>query len=287
MNRGILIFAHNNRDVDYALMSLISGGLAKKNLGLPVSLVTDKSTVEWMVESKIKEKADKVFDRIIITSKPETDNSRRLHDGSTSKFVPFVNLNRNDAYSLTPYDQTLLIDSDFLVFTDNLNNYWEYSDRVLLGKSINDVMDSNRLGYHDRYVSDTGVHLYWATTVMFTKNEYSKNFFSLLSYVKENYQYYADLFRFHIKNYRNDIAFSITQHILDGFETRSEVHLPSVFSTLDKDILHSVKDQGKLLFLINTTINEKYFPAVISDVDVHVMNKSSITRNSSSLLELI
>ncbi len=287
MNRGVLIFAHNNRDIDYALMSLISGGLAKKNLGLPVSLVTDESTVKWMEESNIKKKADEVFDQIIITSKPQTDNSRRLHDGSISKVVPFVNLNRNDAYSLTPYDQTLVIDSDFLIFTDNLNNYWEYSDRVLLGKSINDVLDSNRLGYHDKYVSDTGVHLYWATTIMFTKNEYSKNFFSLLSYVKENYQYYSDLFRFHTKNYRNDIAFSVTQHILDGFETNPDIHLPPVFSTLDKDLLYSVTDQGKLLFLINTTMNEKYFPALISDADVHVMNKSSITRNADALLELL
>ncbi len=286
MTRGILIFAHNNRDVDYALMSLISGSLAKKNLGLPVSLVTDKTTLAWMEESNIIDKANNIFDKIIVSEKPETSNSRRLHDGNTSKSVPFVNLNRNDAYSLTPYEQTLLIDSDYLIFTNNLNNYWEYSDKVLLGKAINDIVGDERLGYHDKYVSDTGVHLYWATTVMFTKNEYSKNFFLLLSYVKENYEYFSDLFRFRIKNYRNDIAFSITQHIMDGFETKSEVHLPAVFSTLDKDILHSVDKNGRLLFLINKIIDEQFFPALLSEVDIHVMNKASITRNSESLLEL-
>lgn len=30
MKKGILIYAHNNRAVDYALMSIIAGGLAKK-----------------------------------------------------------------------------------------------------------------------------------------------------------------------------------------------------------------------------------------------------------------
>ena len=30
MTKGILIYAHNNRTVDYALMAVISGGLAKK-----------------------------------------------------------------------------------------------------------------------------------------------------------------------------------------------------------------------------------------------------------------
>ncbi len=287
MNRGILIFAHNNRDVDYALMSLISGGLAKKHLGLPVSLVTDQTTIEWMETSGIKNKADNLFDHILVTDKPETNNTRRLHDGNSSKSVPFVNLNRNDAYTLTPYDQTLLIDSDYLIFSNTLNNYWEYSDRVLLGTAIDDIVGNERLGYHDKYVSDTGVHLYWATTVMFTKNEYSKNFFLLLSYVKENYEYFADLFRFRIKNYRNDIAFSITQHIMDGFETKADVHLPAVFSTLDKDILHSIDSNNKLIFLINTVINEKFFPVSISDIDVHIMNKASITRNADRLLELI
>jgi hypothetical protein len=32
MTRGILIYAHNNRTVDYALMAIISGGLAKKTV---------------------------------------------------------------------------------------------------------------------------------------------------------------------------------------------------------------------------------------------------------------
>jgi hypothetical protein len=287
MNRGVLIFAHNNRDVDYALMSIISGSLAKKNLGLPVSLVTDETTLTWMETSGIKQKAIEVFEQIIITDKPETDNSRRLHDGNESKFVPFVNLNRTDAFSLSPYDQTLLIDSDYLIFTDNLNKFWEYSETVLLGQSINDIIGTDRLGYHDRYVSDTGVHLYWATTVMFTKNEYSENFFSLLSYVKENYQYYSDLFRFYTRNYRNDIAFSVTQHIMDGFETKSSIHLPPVFSTLDRDILETVKDNGNLVFLINMIMNEKYIAASVKDVDIHVMNKSSITRNAEKLLALI
>ena len=51
MTNGILIFAHNNREVDYGLLAVISGGLAKKHLDVPVSLVTDHSTKEWLIES--------------------------------------------------------------------------------------------------------------------------------------------------------------------------------------------------------------------------------------------
>ena len=53
MTNGILIFAHNNREVDYGLLAVISGGLAKKHLHVPVSLVTDHSTKEWLIESPI------------------------------------------------------------------------------------------------------------------------------------------------------------------------------------------------------------------------------------------
>lgn len=286
MTRGILIFAHNNREVDYALMSVISGGLAKKHLSLPVSLVTDQTTVNWMKESNISNKAEQIFDQIILTEKPVTNNSRKLHDGAESKFVPFVNLNRNSAYDLTPYDQTLLIDSDYLIFSDTLNNYWEYSDRVLLGSSINDAIGIERLGYHDRYISETAPHLYWATTVMFTKNEYSRNFFTILSHVKENYQYFSDLYRFDSKRYRNDIVFSVVQHIIDGNETQAALHLPPVFTFIDKDILHSIND-NKLLFLVNSLNGEHYHATAIKNQDVHVMNKASIVRNSQTLLEMI
>jgi hypothetical protein len=71
MTRGALIFAHNNRDIDYALMSLISGGLVKKHLEVPVSLVTDESTIAWMKTSKIYDSAVKLFDQIILVEKPK------------------------------------------------------------------------------------------------------------------------------------------------------------------------------------------------------------------------
>ncbi len=287
MNRGILIFAHNNRSIDYALMSMIAGALAKKNLNLPVSLVTDQSTIDWMQQSGIYDKAQNIFHKIILTDRPQKDNSRKLSDGGQSRNVPFINYNRNDAYSLTPYDETLLIDSDFLIFSDNLNNYWQYVDKVLIGKSINDIIGPERLGYHDRYVSDTGIHLYWATTIMFKKNDYADHFFTVLNYVKNNYQYFSDLFRFSNKTYRNDIAFSVAQHLIDGFETKLENHLPPVFTTLDTDTLVDVDTEGKLTFILNLMANEKHVASAIKNLDVHVMNKDSLIRNSEKLLGLI
>ena len=286
MKQGILIYAHNNRTVNYALMAIIAGGLAKKHLGQPASLVTDQATVDWMIESNIHDRACTVFENIFVVPRPETNNSRGLYDGTERSVVQFTNTNRYSAYDITPYQRTLLIDADFLVFSNRLTEFWNIDTDIMIGESINDIYDNQRLGYHDRYVSDVGIKLYWATTVMFTKNDNSKIFFDLVRHILDNYQYYADTYRFDSKQYRNDIAFSIAKHILDGFEQSLIGCLPPVLTMLDRDILQSVNG-NKLTVLVSPKLDSNYCAAALRGVDIHVMNKQSIIRNSDQLLELI
>ena len=286
MKKGVVIYAHNNRKVDYALMSLIAGGLAKKHLQVPVSLITDQSTVDWMKESNIYQQSQTVFDQIILTDRPDTTNQRRLFDGALNDVVPFINSDRHSVWELTPYDRTLLIDSDFLIFSNHLNEYWEVDQDVMIGTAINDIYDQKRLGYHDSYVSDTGIKLYWATTVMFTKNQNSKFFFDTVEYVKNNYKFYADLYRFDSRQYRNDISFSVAKHIFNGFETIDQKELPPVLTALDRDVLEKIENQ-KLTFLINYKLDDNFCAAALSNLDIHIMNKQSIYRNKDQLLELI
>lgn len=286
MNRGIVIFAFNNRKVDYALMSLISAGFAKKNLNVPVSLITDASTLEWMKTSKIYDTASKVFDKIILTARPITDNQRRLYDGIENDVVPFVNADRCSVWDLTPYEHTLLLDSDYMVLSNQLNEYWEIDQDLLIGSAIQDIYDNKRLGYHDKYISDTGIKLYWATTVMFKKNANSKFFFDTVKHIQENYRYYADLYRFDNRQYRNDIAFSIAKHIFDGYQHCAKGDLPPVLTALDRDILVKV-DKDKFTFLINYNLDKSFCAATICQQDIHIMNKQSIYRNKDQLLEII
>lgn len=286
MKKGAIIFAHNSRKVDYSLMALISGGLVKKHLKVPVSLITDQSTVDWMKSNSSFDIAEDIFENIIFTDRPDTDNYRTLSDGNLIDSVPFVNGNRFSVYDLTPYDRTLLIDSDFLVFSDRLSAYLDSDKEFMIAGSMGDL-GGDRVGTLDKYVSDTGPNLYWATNVIFTKNENTKTFFNLVDFIKENYSYYCDLFRFYPKPYRNDISFSIAKHILDGYSTDLENSLPPVPTTTDKDMLINVDDKGKLIFLINQGANDEYVAMSIKDQDVHVMNKQSIVRNSEALLKLI
>ena len=232
MKKGIIIFAYNSRKVDYSLMALISGGLATKNLKIPVSLITDKSTMDWISQSGKLSKVKETFENIILTDRPSQENYRNLSDGDLIDNVPFINDNRCSVWDLTPYDRTLLIDSDFLIFTDNLSPYIDSDNELMISRAMEDV-GGDRIGYLDRYVSDTGPNLYWATNVIFTKNDTTKIFFDLVNFVKENYNYYAELFRFYPKPYRNDISFSIAKHILDGYTSNFEDSLPPIPTTIE------------------------------------------------------
>jgi len=286
MSKGVLIFAHNNRQVDYARMAIIAGGLATKNLQVPVTLATDDSTVAWMKESNIYTTAMKIFEHIRIVNRPEDLQNRKFNDGTEQVVAPFKNSNRASVYNITPYDRTLLIDSDFFILTDELNNYWDIDSSVLISKNYNDILGPERIGYLDRYVSNTGVQLLWATKVMFTKNEESKTFFNLVNHVRENYKRYADVYRYDSRMYRNDIAFAVARHIMYGFETDNDYSLPDVFSVPDKDVLYDVSNES-LKFLVSPKLNNNFIATSVKGRDVHIMNKQSIIRNFDKLVEMI
>lgn len=285
MNKGVVVLAHNNRQVDYAKMAIIAGKFAAENLHVPVSLITDDATVEWMQQSHTWTLAESIFDKIITVPRPITGNQRILHDGTDQACVPFLNSNRSVIWEHTPYQRTLLIDSDFIICSDQLSHYWDIEQDIMISDGLNDIQ-GDRYGVLDQWTSETGVHLYWATTVLFTKNANTKIFFQLVDYVRENYKYYADLFRFRSDQYRNDISFSVAKHILDGFE-KSSVALPRVLTVQDKDMLESINDDGRMIFAVKSATDaESFYMASVKDQDVHVMNKQSIIRHYDRLISL-
>lgn len=279
MNNGVLMFVYNNRDIDYARSSIIAGFLAKKHLNVPVSIVTDESTVSWMKKSSIYQYAENLFDEIILTERSKNLNYRNLRNGSLErKSVLFLNDNRCSVWDLTPYDRTLLIDSDFLIYSDRLSEYWGAESSVLISASMKDI-EGNRYGYHDVYLSDTGPRLRWATTVMFSKDEESKIFFDLVETIRQNYQYFSDLYNFPPDQYRNDISFTIAQHMLSGFDNSIDYFLPPVLTVQDIDSVQNLEEDSIRIYINDPLSGDDNFLCNLKNVDVHVMNKNSIVEN--------
>jgi protein associated with RNAse G/E len=270
MTRGILVVAHDTDHVSYSTLAAIAATLAKKNLNLPVSLITDGQTLVNLKSNLFFD----LFDKVILTEKPQHGNVRAI-DGKISD--TFLNWNRADVFNLTPYDHTLLIDSDLLIFTDRFNQYWDIDQSVIVCETMLDSSKS-RLGFNDIWLSNTGPLLRWATSVMFKKNQESQAFFNLIKHVKENYMYYSDIYNFTPFQYRNDISFTLAEHIMYA-SSLDRVYLPSLAFVLnDEEVL---KIDNKLVKLILKNDNSLL---TIRNSDVHVMNKSAILNFKKELL---
>ena len=281
MSNGVVIIAHNSKEVDYALMSLLSGTLASLHLKVPVSLITDPFTIEWMNYSKIYSIAVQTFDQIISIDFNKSTNTRRVIKDGKSVIVPFNNGSRSCVWEITPYTKTLLIDSDFLVLGDTLNNYWSIDQSVIISSSVQDIV-GDRVGVLDKWVSPTGIPLRWATTVMFTKNDESLKFFDTVNYIKENWCSFADLYNFDSTMYRNDISFSIAEHI----QTRGagvNYHLPPILTAQLADTVHLVSP-SKASVRCRTPNGEAL--VAVSGRDLHVMNKYNLTSTAMEFLRL-
>jgi hypothetical protein len=273
MNRGILIIAHDSNSIKYSELSVIAARLAAKHLQLPVSLITDSDTVKNLTSCEIAT----YFDRIILTEKPTVGNPRMLYG---EKVNDFLNSTRAGVWDLTPYDHTLLIDSDYLIFSDRLSKYWELDEDFLICEAMVDPAGS-RLGDNDHRVSDIAPSMRWATIMMFKRNNRSRLIFDLVDHIRENYNFYADTYFFDERQFRNDIAFTIAEHIVNGYSQTSKT-LPRAFMTMITDTILSI-DKNKIKF--NLVEHDKNSVVTFENTDVHVMNKLNILEFKDELLK--
>lgn len=271
MTRGILIIAHNNSVVDYISLAEIAASLAKKHLKLPVSILTDKKSFE-----SLKDYQEGLFDKVVIIDQQTQYNPRVMYN---QRIDDFLNSSRSQAWEHTPYDHTLLIDSDLLIFSDRFNQYWDLDESFLICDSMIDPIDK-RLSFNDRRISDIGPELKWATAIMFKKDERAKTLFQLVDHIFENYSFYADTYFFDDRQFRNDIAFALAEHIIGGF-IPAEMSLPPLHMTMvDDEIVWA--DSDKIKFLIKD--NDSNLLITFENTDIHVMNKLDILKYKKNLL---
>ena len=63
---GVVLIAYNNDQLDYTRFAILAATYARKQLKLPVSIITDDGTKKWMEETHSKELLDRTFDKLII-----------------------------------------------------------------------------------------------------------------------------------------------------------------------------------------------------------------------------
>lgn len=275
MTQGILIFAFNSDGVDYIKLAILSAKRAKKFLNKPVSLVTDSK--QYLIDTFPNDIS--VFDKII-DSTDNTTQTKRFYNG-TNEFVKYVwkNSNRVDCYTVTPYNETLVIDSDFIINSSFLSYVWNQQNEFLIYTTHNDLAEWRDTSEFD-FVSEQSIPFYWATVFFFKKSKHNESFFSLIKHIKEHWIYFVKLYQLNSTKFRNDIAFSIAIHMMNGF-TQGEFATPianKLTYILDRDFLIKQKNQSMTFLVQAKHSTDAYTLVKTSNLDVHVMNKTSLLK---------
>ena len=268
MSNGFLFYCYNNEHVLYSDIANINAMLIKKHMKHNnISVVTDEITGNMLDRS--------LFDQIIIKS-PTQINRRTFVYPDHKETVTWKNTTRDTAYELSPYDKTILLDVDYLIFNNS-----------------HDILFDTTHGYFNCYSSAldvvNGTHMnpmvgkipmLWATMIYFEKCPIAEQHFSYMEYIRENYVYFAKLYGFTIRQFRNDYSLTIAHKELRNWTDCTPCNLGRINTFgLDAKIL-DIKNDGTIIFELNNTESavgmHKYSNA-------HIMNKHIILEYGEQL----
>ena len=283
MSKGIIIFAQNNEYVNYAEQACACAGYARKNLSLfdEICLITNAETLESN-ETLINE----YFDRVIVSDSFQPDNIRLFKDTVDKlEYASFKNMGRSEVYDLSPYDETLVIDADYFIMNDILDQVWDSENDVMINCKYRDV--SGRHKENIEYLDNFSIPMYWATVFYFKKSDFAENLFTLISHIKYNYKYYYYLYNCSGNLYRNDFAFSMALHILNGSVAFDVPSLPFNYlnNSFDLDDIYRVNSHNDIIMYCADA--ERITNNILSrfkNMDIHIMNKKAIARCIDDLL---
>jgi hypothetical protein len=276
MSKGFLLIAQNNGSNDYVKQAVYCANRIKQFCpSASVSIITN--SVRYLTDNFQQDIFEHVIDGINL---PKIVNNRIMFDGALSnKTVQWNNVGRDLAYDLTPYEETILLDTDYIFCNNLLEKCFNSVDDILMYKK-SEYLGSTGTEEFDR-CADTSIDFYWATIIYFKKTQKAKVFFNLVKHIRENWIYYNNLYQINSPNFRNDYAFSIAVHTMNSMSQGNYVgELPGkMYYIKDQDFLEKINDQI-LTFLVGKKDHlGEYTILTTQDLNVHVLNKSSLERH--------
>lgn len=259
MSKGVILFAFNSPGFNYYNMAVATAKRINHFLNLPVSIITDSTS--------IPENVDYVFDNTILIT-ADTSNKRDKK--------AWINKGRYRAFELTPYDETLLIDTDYLVNSTKLLKTFELPTDFCCHENTHFLMSPTMPA---EMLNQYGFKTLWATVIRFNKTKRSEQIFNSMGMIQSNYEHYSNLHGFIPSPYRNDYALTLATRIANGNTLPVEDLIPwnlvhvgintMVYKNNDDDfnteytVMFDNWQRGKLRKEYITT----------KDMDFHVLNK--------------
>ena len=259
MTTGALIFAFDNEQTDYISMAAWSADRIRQHLNIPVAVITD-----CVDQSRLHK-----FDQVI-TADPVSGGTRYFDDYQDT--VTWYNASRVDAYNLTPWDQTLVLDADYVVCSHMLKNVINSSKDFMCH---NTAWDMTNIGNFEglNWIGNHRLPMAWATVMMFQKSKAAQYIFECMHMIKNNWRHYKDLYGIQSSTYRNDYALSIALGIESG-HTLQVNHIPwDLASIMPK---HKLLQVSENCFQVDYQNQYKSKRITWKDMDFHAMGKKHL-----------
>lgn len=257
MTQGTLIFAFNNGIINYVKLAAWTANNIKRHLNIPVALVTDVPV------------EDSIFDHVIFADK-QTDNGRYFSDFNDT--VTWHNQNRPDAYDLSPWDETLVLDADYIVASDQLQRLFGSGRDFLSHRwayDITGLTSANELNYFGR----NRMPMWWATVMYFRRSVTAESIFDSMKMVRDNWQHYCDLYHNRRDTFRNDYALSIALNIVNGHSQPIGIPWPLI-SLIPTHKLKQIDTDVYRIDFINSENQPRWIN--IQGQDFHAMGKRDL-----------
>jgi hypothetical protein len=263
MMKGAVLFAFNTDEVNYFKQAEVAAKRINHFLDLPVTVITNLDSMS--------ENADNVFDKIIFTKEDSSNTLRKK---------TWINKNRYEAFESSPYDQTLLLDTDYVINSNKLLKTFDLPTDICAHKSVLYLMNGM---VTTQNLSEQSFETFWATVVNFKKTKKVKQIFESMKMIQENYLHYSSLHNFVSHPYRNDYALTLAKRLANGhFENENEtipwalVHIGE-HTFVNKNNTDFYDTEYTVIF--DTTYRGKFKKEYITikDMDFHMLNKKNFS----------
>lgn len=265
MTRGAVLFAFNNDRVDYVSQAQWSASRITRHLDIPVTLVTDAMPADVSM-----------FDQVIIQSK-NSGGTRKYDHMNADSSAHWYNRGRCSAYEVSPYQETLLLDTDYIVSSDRLKVLFELDQDVLCHRMVLDVTDRNNFAADTRF-GEVEFPMWWATVVFFRRSPTAEAVFHMMRMIESNWYHYSKIYKFSQDLYRNDYAISIALNTVYGHLPDSVPAIPWPLFTAFYDVYlnQTEQDTFQLNYVRMINTQEQHQRMVLKNCDLHVMNKPDL-----------
>jgi hypothetical protein len=204
-----------------------------------------------------------------------TDDSRT--DSGTRHFsdvgaVTWHNTNRMDAYTLTPWDRTLVLDADYVVASNQLQSVLDCGADFLAHRWAYDVTSCNNFNGLN-YFGDVGMPMWWATVMVFNKSKQAELIFNTMAMIRDNWNHFRNIYKVSKLTYRNDHALSIALLVVNG-HTLDHAGIPWRLASLTPD--HGLTQLDQDRYRVDFVNTEGKARCIELRQDFHAMGKQQL-----------